>query len=189
MKRLFAILLPVMLCLQLLACGKQLPEETLGITDKIEAVENSSALVVLSVNPSFEIYADGSRVETWLDADGRTTEIKTYDAGNRCTDHAEWNYRADGHTVFHYDGVTGAVIHEEVFTLDGKRIKSTILFDWGGKIEEYYDASGELCREVSKGMDGSITDKQYHESGRTECIYSAAGMLVAIRDKINHGRA
>ena len=148
-----------------------------------------------------EYYADGSRVETWFDANGRTTEMKTYDTSGLCTDHAQWNYRADGHTVFHYDGTTGvvmheevftldghtvfhydgttgAVIHEEVFALDGKRIKSTVWHDWGGKIEEYYDASGQICRVVSQGMDGIVADRQYHESGSTECYYSPTGMLV-----------
>ena len=347
MKQLFAILLPVMLCLQLLACGgrppEEMPEETQMqvVIDKMETVENSSALVLLSVNPSFEIYggdggvvqkvvaanadaekvldgkdyqgvsvntcilellnimrqegflkdgsqlsintyvheenfpsfdyrqeiesilasytkvnqvnmtysntldvipaqsadntlpppsadpdpdpdpnapeltqkydadgnlievlklpngdgserhynadnilemlleyyADGSRVETWFDANGRTTKMKTYDTSGLCTDHAQWNYRADGHTVFHNDGTTGAVKSEEEFTLDGKQIKSTFLFDWG-KVEQYFNESGQICREVSQAMDGTVTDKQYHESGSTECIYSAAGMLL-----------
>ena len=340
MKKLFAILLSVMLCLQLLACDKQPPEETQAdnIIDKIETVENSSALVLLSVNPSFEIYADdggiiqkvvaanqdaekvlagkdyqgapmnvcipelldimvqqgflknggqliintyvhehdfpscdyrqqiedilvaytsanqinitysntldvipaqstgstlpppseepdpnapvltqkydangnlieifelpngertekyynadnilemlveyyadGGRVETWLDASGRTTEIKTYDTSGLCTDHVEWNYRADGYTVFRYDGTTGAVTHEEEFIPDGRLVKLTIRLDWGGKIEEYYDASGELCRVVSQGVDGIVADRQYHETGSTECYYSPTGMLV-----------
>lgn len=371
MKRLFAILLPVLLCMSLLACGEQPPEETQVqvIIDKIETVENSSALVLLSVNPSFEIYAgdggiiqkvvavnadaekvlggkdyqgvsvnvcipelldtlrqqgflkdgselsistyvhehsfpsfdyrqqiedilvactsanqinitysntldvipaqstdntlpppsadntlpppsadpetpehtqkydangnlievftspngerlerhynadkvlemlleyyvDGGRVETWYDADGRTTKRKTYDTDGRCSDHAEWNYRADGYTVFHYDGVTGAVNNEKVFTSDEKLIK-LLIYGEGGKIEEYYDESekiyrrfvqgvdgvsideyyyydesGKVCRTVSQGVDGLITDEQYHESGSTEYVYSDMGQLI-----------
>jgi len=163
-------------------------------TEKYYKADNVLGMVL-------EYYADGSRVETWFDANGRTTEIKTYDTGGLCTDHAEWNYRADGHTVFHYDGVTGAVKSEDVFTSDEKRIKVTLYGDAGTieeyfdesenicrrfvqgvdgvSIDEYYDESGKVYKRLSQDVDGGITDEQYHESGSTECIYSAAGMLLS----------
>ena len=61
MRKLIVILLLAVFCANLVACGEQATEDTHleqeVVAAKIETVENSSVLVLFSVNPSFEIYA------------------------------------------------------------------------------------------------------------------------------------
>ena len=66
MKRTLVLLLVTVLCLNMLACSEQTPEDTHleqeSIVNKIEAVENSTVLVLFSLNPSFEIYAEDNGI-------------------------------------------------------------------------------------------------------------------------------
>ena len=66
MKKLYIILALLMLCVHLAACGGQEPEDAHPgqeeIVHKLEAVDNSTVLVLLSVNPSFEIYAEDNGI-------------------------------------------------------------------------------------------------------------------------------